>query len=187
MVDYELRDDDVCQMHSIDPKRLKAAPKWWTCDEYRTNKWVVLRDTGVSRRSVHVAKHHAVDRLRTVDRVMYDLHEAWLLPRRARERASAPGRYRRPRGSTDEAAVLARVVDRCGHRSIPETFTNVAGRLLHAHRRPGQRRAKRFLKNGSLACASLLSGSLGRGRAPVHRRRPVQTRGTGQAVVGDAL
>ena len=51
MVEYELRDEDVCQMHSIDPKRLNAAPKWWTCDEYRTNKWVILRDTGVSRRS----------------------------------------------------------------------------------------------------------------------------------------
>jgi hypothetical protein len=89
LVDYELRDADVCQMHSIDPKRLKAAPKWWTSDFYRTNKWVILRDTGVSRRSVCVARHHAVDRLRTVDRVMYDLHEAWLLPRRARERASA--------------------------------------------------------------------------------------------------
>ena len=89
MVDYELRDSDVCRMHAIDPSRLRASPKWWTCDEYRTNKWVILRDTGVSRRSVCVARHHAVDRLRTVDRVMYDLHEAWLLPRRARERASA--------------------------------------------------------------------------------------------------
>ena len=88
MVDYELRDTMCARCILLILPRLKAAPKWWTCDEYRTNKWVILR-TRACLRSVHVAKHHAVDRLRVVDRVMYDLHEAWLLPRRARERASA--------------------------------------------------------------------------------------------------
>ena len=60
----------------------------------------------MSRRSVHVAKHHAVDRLRVVDRVMYDLHEAWLLPRRARERASAARSISTSVESADEAALL---------------------------------------------------------------------------------
>ncbi|KAH8043393.1 dynein light chain binding protein [Aureococcus anophagefferens] len=65
----------------IDPAHLRAAPRWWTSVEHRTYEWRVLRKTGVARRRVHRAFYAAATQLRVVERVMYELHEAWLLPR----------------------------------------------------------------------------------------------------------
>ncbi|KAH8057325.1 dynein light chain binding protein [Aureococcus anophagefferens] len=81
MVDYEMRDANLVGLLDIDPAHLRAAPRWWTSVEHRTYEWRVLRKTGVARRRVHRAFYAAATQLRVVERVMYELHEAWLLPR----------------------------------------------------------------------------------------------------------
>jgi len=81
MVDYEMRDANLVGLLDIDPAHLRAAPRWWTSVEHGTYEWRVLRKTGVARRRVHRAFYAAATRLRVVERVMYELHEAWLLPR----------------------------------------------------------------------------------------------------------
>ena len=86
MVEYELRDAQLCKVMGVDPKRLQAANAWWTSGEYATREWRALRQTGVSRRNVHTAFYAAATRLRAVEDVMFDLHEAFGgvgMPRRA--------------------------------------------------------------------------------------------------------
>ena len=77
MVEYRLKSPRTCSVEGIDPDLLRDPASSWTSGEYGTYAWRVLRETGVSSKSVRAAKVAISDNL-VLSSASLDAQSLWI-------------------------------------------------------------------------------------------------------------